>query len=151
MAADPSVYAQLGANAVQPVNPLAMQGQVANTANALLGVRQLQSQQAAGQAFQASINPDGTTNQTALLQNLKADPTAAMAAQTSAQAGQTLSSAEYTQHMMHLQYGGECWCAAPYRARRPNIVRDQGGIRPSRAGRAHDPSRRGRGHAGIWE
>ena len=105
MAADPSIYAQLGANAVQPVNALAMQGQVAQTANALLGVRQLQAQQAAGQAFQASINPDGTTNQTALLQNLKSDPAAAMAAQPAAQAGQTLSSAEYAQHMTHLQYG----------------------------------------------
>jgi hypothetical protein len=54
--------------------------------------RLLQARQAAGQAFQQSIGPDGTPNQNLLMQNLAANPNAAMAAQESAQAGQNLAS-----------------------------------------------------------
>ena len=120
MASDPSIYAQVGANTPAPYNALAGQAQVAQTANALMGVQQARSRQAAGQAFQASINPDGTTNQSALMQNLAANPAAAMSAQESAQAGQTLSNSEYAQHMTRLSYGASG--AAQLLAQYPNGV-----------------------------
>lgn len=40
---DPSVYAQLGANVTQPINPLAQQAQVYQTAQNALAVRDMQS------------------------------------------------------------------------------------------------------------
>lgn len=102
---NPDIYKQVGQGVTPLANPLTQYAQTIQTTNGLLGLRAQQAKQAAGQAFQASINPDGTTNQTALLQNLAANPAAAMSAQDSAQAGQTLSTGEYAQHMARLNYG----------------------------------------------
>ena len=65
--------------------------------------RRVQAEQLAGEAFQRSINQDGTPNQTALLSNLAgAGPGAALAAQSSAQAGQTLDTDTFSTHMARL-------------------------------------------------
>ena len=98
MASDPSIYNNALASVVQPVNPLDQLQQGLQLQNAL-------ATQSAGKAFRASINPDGTTNQAKLLQNLAADPSTSAVAQQSAQAGQTLSTDEYAQHMTRLGYG----------------------------------------------
>jgi hypothetical protein len=61
--------------------------------------KEWQAKQLAGQAFQNSVNPDGTPNQTELNRNLvAAGPQAALAAQTSSQAGQTLDNETYNTH-----------------------------------------------------
>jgi hypothetical protein len=73
-----------------------------SAANAIWENRNWQAKQAAGNAFRSSINPDGTPNQTQLNQNLAADPTTALAAQQSSQAGQTLDSSTYVTHMARL-------------------------------------------------
>lgn len=86
-------------------NPLAAYGNALTVANQVWANRQAQAEQAAGEAFQNSINPDGTTNQAQLLKNLAGNPTAALAAQKAAIAGQGLSSAEYTQRMARLTAG----------------------------------------------
>jgi hypothetical protein len=64
--------------------------------------REMQAKQAAGQAFQSSLNPDGTPNQARLNQNLAADPTTALAAQQSSQMGQTLDNEQFDTHMKRL-------------------------------------------------
>jgi hypothetical protein len=62
-----------------------------------------QAKQATGQAFQNSLNPDGTPNQAALNQNLAAaGPVAALNAQESSQAGQTLDQGTLLTHMARL-------------------------------------------------
>lgn len=62
-----------------------------------------QAHQAAGEAFQNSLNPDGTPNQPQLNMNLRAaGPTAALAAQESSQAGQTLDQTTFATHMARL-------------------------------------------------
>src|SRR5665811_263928 len=75
----------------------------AQTANAIWQNRDWQAKQAAGQAFQQSVNPDGTPNQALLNQNLAAaGPTAALAAQDSSQKGQTLDKGTFDLHMQRL-------------------------------------------------
>ena len=65
----------------QQANPFAQVGQYAQTANALMGLQQNQMQirarQAIGQAYQQSINPDGTLNTNKLLSNVAGNPDAA--------------------------------------------------------------------------
>src|SRR4051812_35684411 len=87
------------------VNPLAAYQGAAQTANAIWTNREAQAKQAAGEAFQNSINDDGTPNQPALLQALKANPQAALAAQQSAQLGQTLDNSTFDTHMKRLGAG----------------------------------------------
>lgn len=65
--------------------------------------RDAQARQAAGQAFQNSLNPDGTPNQARLNQNLvAAGPTAALAAQESSQKGVTLDTDTFALHSKRL-------------------------------------------------
>ena len=65
--------------------------------------RKIQAEQLAGEAFQRSINQDGTPNQNALNQNLvAAGPGAALAAQESSQKGQTLDQDTFMTHMARL-------------------------------------------------
>jgi len=71
-------------------NPLALAQQGADLQSALYRNQLFKSKQAAGQAFQGSIGPDGLPNQNKLLQGLAGNPNAAMSAQESAQAGQNL-------------------------------------------------------------
>jgi hypothetical protein len=87
-------------------NPLDLYGsylslQSAQNENALF-----QAKKAGGQAFLNSLNPDGTTSQTGLLQGLKSDPNTGLVAQDVAQKGQTLSQQEYDQKMKRLTYVG---------------------------------------------
>ncbi len=85
------------------VNPLAAYGQANQVAAGIWANRDFQARQAAGQAFQQSVNPDGTPNQTALNRNLvAAGPTAALAAQDSSQKGQTLDNETFNTHMKRL-------------------------------------------------
>ena len=85
------------------VNYLDVVNKSAYAANLINEARKTQAQQLAGEAFQRSINPDGTPNQNALLSNLAgAGPGAALAAQSSAQAGQTLDSGTLTTHLTRL-------------------------------------------------
>jgi len=66
-------------------------------------IQKTQAQQAAGKAFLDSIDPEtGQPNQSLLLQNLKANPATAYAAQTSAQQGQTLDQETFKTHMARL-------------------------------------------------
>lgn len=72
-------------------NPLAGIAAASQAAESTWRNRLSQAEQAAGQVFQASINPDGTPNQAALMTGLKqAGPVAALAAQAAAQRGQNL-------------------------------------------------------------
>ena len=81
------------------LNPLgAMQGAL-QTAGDLYKLRDAQAQEAAGQAFQASIDPaTGQPDQAKLMQLLAGNPRAAMAAQAAAQRGQTLDADTYKLH-----------------------------------------------------
>jgi hypothetical protein len=68
-------------------------------ASQMYDLRQKQAQEAAGQAFLNSIDPaTGQPNQALLMQNLRNNPRAAMAAQTAAAAGQTLDANTYKLH-----------------------------------------------------
>jgi hypothetical protein len=67
----------------------------AAAANSIWANRLAQSRQAAGQAFQQSIGPDGTPDQAQLLQNLAGNPNAAMSALDTARGGQALDNATY--------------------------------------------------------
>ena len=87
------------------LNPLDAFSKALTVNNALNQNKLFQAKQAAGQAFQSSLNPDGSTNQATLLQNLKADPSAALYAPETAQAGQTLSADEYGQQVKRMAYG----------------------------------------------
>jgi hypothetical protein len=87
------------------VNPLASQARGLDVAQKLWTNREAQARQAAGEAFQNSINPDGTPNQTALLQNLKANPQAALAALPTARDAQGLDNSTYDTHMKRLGAG----------------------------------------------
>jgi hypothetical protein len=90
------------------VNPLAAVMAGNQAASGVYDLRRKQADEAAGQAFQASIDPDtGMPNQAKLMQNLAKDPRAAMAAQSSAQAGQTLDTAAYNQHSARLGRGAD--------------------------------------------
>jgi hypothetical protein len=90
------------------VNPLAALNSATQTAGGIYDLRQKQAVEAAGQAFQASIDPEtGMPRQSVLMQNLAKDPRAAMAAQSSAQAGQTLDVAAYNQHSARLGRGAD--------------------------------------------
>ena len=85
-------------NAVQ-VNPLAAITAGNQAANTEFEARAWQAKQAAGNAFLQSIDPNtGQPNQAQLLRNLAANPATAMAAQPSAQAGQTLDQETYDLH-----------------------------------------------------
>jgi hypothetical protein len=85
------------------VNPLAALNSATQTAGGIYDLRQKQAVEAAGQAFQASIDPEtGMPRQSVLMQNLAKDPRAAMAAQTSAQAGQTLDNNTLNTHLTRL-------------------------------------------------
>jgi hypothetical protein len=85
-------------------NPLAAVTQGLEAARLSNDNKLFQARQAAGQNFLDSINPDGTTNQARLLSGMKANPGTALAAQPSAQAGQTLSADEQQQRFVRLQY-----------------------------------------------
>ena len=87
------------------VNPLAAQTTALDAAGKVYQLRQQQSKEAAGQAFQNSLNPDGTPNQSAFLSNLKANPTAAMSALETAQQGQTLDHNTYVTHNARINSG----------------------------------------------
>jgi len=87
------------------VNPLAAQTTALDAAGKVYQLRQQQSKEAAGQAFQNSLNPDGTPNQSAFLSNLKANPTAAMSALETAQQGQTLDHNTYVTHSARVNAG----------------------------------------------
>ena len=88
------------------VNPLQAQLGAAQTANTIFGVREKQAQQAAGQAFLDSINPDtGQPDQTKYLQLLKANPLTAMRALEQAQQGQTLDHNTYVTHVARINNG----------------------------------------------
>jgi hypothetical protein len=103
------------------VNPLQVYGDAAKTANAIWATRQAQADQAAGQAFQQSIDPvTGQPNQAALMRGLAASPTAALAAQASAQRGQTLDTNTYDLHSKRL--GGAMQSMAQLLADNPNGV-----------------------------
>ncbi len=85
-------------------NYLDIQQGAAQAAESIWRTREWQAKQAAGEAAQQSFNADGTPNQPALLQNLKAaGPGAALAAQNSAQMGQTLSQEQQIQHIQRIQ------------------------------------------------
>jgi hypothetical protein len=85
------------------VNPLAAITSANQAAQAEFETRAWQAKQAAGQAFQSSIDPaTGRPRQTVLLQNLARDPNAALAAQPSAQAGQTLDEGTRSTHLAKL-------------------------------------------------
>jgi hypothetical protein len=80
------------------VNPLAAVNSATQAARGIYDLRQAQAQEAAGQAFQNSIDPaTGQPNQALLMQNLR-DPRAAMAAQEAAQKGITLDTNTYDLH-----------------------------------------------------
>jgi hypothetical protein len=80
------------------VNPLAAYTGAAQTANSIWANRQMQAKQAAGEAFQNSLNSDGTTNQPRFNQNIAAaGPTASLAALDSSQAGLTNAGGEQDQ------------------------------------------------------
>lgn len=65
--------------------------------------RQSQANQLAGEAFQNSVNPDGTPNQARLNQNIvAAGPQAALAAQQASQRGQDLDTSTFDTHMKRL-------------------------------------------------
>jgi hypothetical protein len=84
----------LGIKPIDIQNPLALAEQGAKIQNAMNLNKLIQSRQAAGQAFQQSIGPDGLPNQNLLMQNLAhAGPDAAMSAQESANSGQALATA----------------------------------------------------------
>jgi hypothetical protein len=85
-------------------NLLDIYGNAASTGNRIWLNREFQARQAAGQNFQQSINPDGTTNQAALLQGARNNPAMALDAQDSAQKGQTLSAEEQSQRYTRLSY-----------------------------------------------
>lgn len=81
----------------QILNPLAAYQGAAETANSIWRTREWKARQAAGEAFQGSINPDGTTNQPGLNRRLAADPAAALAAAAMSQTGLTNAGGEQEQ------------------------------------------------------
>src|SRR3954463_4544877 len=81
----------------QILNPLAAYQGAAETANSIWRTREWKARQAAGEAFQGSINPDGTTNQPGLNRRLAADPATALAAAAMSQAGLTNAGEEQGQ------------------------------------------------------
>jgi hypothetical protein len=84
------------------VNPLQAQTTALDAAGKVYDLRQAQSKEAAGQAFQNSLNPDGTPNQNAFLSNLKANPAAAMSALEASKGGQELDANTYKLHTERL-------------------------------------------------
>ena len=85
------------------VNPLAAISAGNQAAQQEYQTRAWQAKQAAGNAFLQSIDPaTGQPNQAQLLRNLQANPTSALAAQSSAQSGQTLDQETYDLHNKRL-------------------------------------------------
>jgi hypothetical protein len=85
------------------VNPLAAIQAGNQAATSEFEARAWQAKQAAGNAFLQSIDPaTGQPNQAQLLRNLQANPTSALAAQSSAQSGQTLDQETYDLHNKRL-------------------------------------------------
>jgi len=77
------------------VDPLGAMSKGLTAANAFNENQLYQAKKQAGEAFQSSINPDGSPNQAAFLQNIKRNPAIAPFAQNAAQGGETLDNAAY--------------------------------------------------------
>lgn len=84
-------------------NPLDIYGKYVGVQNALNETKMFQARQAAGQAFQNSLDPNGMPNQQQFNKNIvAAGAQAAPAALAASQAGQTLDDATFDTHMKRL-------------------------------------------------
>lgn len=110
MPLDPSIYSQVGAGpaATQPLNPLAMMQQSAQTANALIGAKraglELNAQQAIGQNVQQATDPTTGLIDVPTLQRLNAaNSDAAFGAQAASSQSQDLKNAQLVQQQRQLE------------------------------------------------
>lgn len=90
-----NVAATVGQN-VPPFDPFATVGKFAAIQNALNQNKLFQAKQLGGQAYAASLNPDGSINQNALTGQLQADPRLGIVAPELSQSALTLGTGQQT-------------------------------------------------------
>ena len=107
MAYDPSIFAQANRPSVAMQSPFEVMGQAADVQNKLNSIRQVQAQQAVGQAYQQATGPDGTLDVNKLRSIIAQDPRASMGAQDANLNAQTLGVSQQAQAAQRNSYVGQ--------------------------------------------